>query len=330
MSMKPYVSIAMATFNGASYVQQQLESFSKQTVLPDEVIVSDDGSTDSTVPLIRQFAINAPFSIRVLENSSTVGYAQNFSRVLTECRGDIVFLSDQDDYWLPAKIERILRQFGENKNVQLVFHDLEYCRDDLSTIGQTKLARMRGVFDLEKEYVVGMATALRGEFLRLCLPVPCAPNIAHDNWLHDCARLTGGKLILDEVLALYRRHTANVTRGSNLNSAVVLEKKDFEVALSQKICRRSRGLSGVEREEFLADWIKRSQFPLVESGIVSEEVVQSLIASQSKVAEARRRRFLLQQAPRWRRSAPVLRLYLSGGYACFSGWKSALKDLLVQ
>src|ERR1700751_1590888 len=93
------VSIALAVYNGERFIAEQLESLANQTRLPDELIVSDDASTDQTVELIREFAARASFPVRLLLNDENVGCTRNFDRALRECNGDIIFLCDHDDVW---------------------------------------------------------------------------------------------------------------------------------------------------------------------------------------------------------------------------------------
>jgi glycosyltransferase involved in cell wall biosynthesis len=99
-------SIALATYNGEKYVEEQLDSYLTQTVLPDELIVSDDCSTDATQQMLGAFAKKAPFRVVLLCNIENVGYGQNFSRALSQTTGDLVFLSDKDDVWFPEKIAK--------------------------------------------------------------------------------------------------------------------------------------------------------------------------------------------------------------------------------
>ena len=102
------VSIALASYNGGAYILDQLKSFTTQSKLPDEVIVSDDCSTDNTVELIKKFAINAPFEIKIYVNESNIGYSRNFNNALSKTTGDLIFLSDQDDVWFNTKTEEVI------------------------------------------------------------------------------------------------------------------------------------------------------------------------------------------------------------------------------
>jgi glycosyltransferase involved in cell wall biosynthesis len=103
------ISIAMATYNGEAFIRQQLDSFSRQTLLPSELIVCDDGSTDATVSIVSDFSRSAPFPVKIFNNPARLGYTANFLQAARMCEGDLIAFSDQDDEWFPRKLERVLR-----------------------------------------------------------------------------------------------------------------------------------------------------------------------------------------------------------------------------
>lgn len=104
--MPPVFSIALCTFNGQRYLPAQLDSFLAQTRPPDELIVCDDGSTDDTPRLVEAYAAQAPFPVRFHRNAVNLGVVQNFGQAIDRCQGDWIFLSDQDDLWMPEKLAR--------------------------------------------------------------------------------------------------------------------------------------------------------------------------------------------------------------------------------
>ena len=174
-------SVALTVYNGEKFLKNQLQSLVHQTILPDELVVCDDRSTNDSVSVLEKFAGKAPFPVRILVNDTNLGYSQNFNRALSSVSGDYVFPCDQDDVWFPTKIEEMLEVLRGNPEVQVAIHDLEYCKSDLTPIGQTKIERMRESFDLQRSYVVGMATVIRRGFLDRCLPVPDAEGISFDD-----------------------------------------------------------------------------------------------------------------------------------------------------
>jgi len=100
------ISIVMATFNGAEFLRSQLDSLAFQTLLPIELIISDDHSTDETLQIATSFSKCAPFPVRIYENDSRVGYRANFMRAAALAKGELVAFCDQDDVWMPEKLER--------------------------------------------------------------------------------------------------------------------------------------------------------------------------------------------------------------------------------
>ncbi|MDY0268944.1 glycosyltransferase family 2 protein [Trichloromonas sp.] len=324
------VSISLATYNGAEFLPEQLASYIDQTRRPDELVVCDDCSTDGTVGIVKDFARSAPFAVRIYENSFNQGYVRNFSRALSLCTGDVVFLSDQDDVWHRDKIAKMLAYFDANPEVQLLIHDVLFCRKDLSSIGQTKIERMTGVYDLQTQYVVGMATAIRASFLRICLPVPDEDGLTHDLWLHRCAVAVNRKGVVHDVLAFYRRHGANATTHA-LNSEFATTRKqlkrNFPGTLS---CMTSARIIGSTDLTALSRWLQTNKAALVGRGFCLEEQVEGLVARDMVRASCSRERLEILSRPRWHRPLKVLRFYMKGGYGYFVGWKSAAKDLLIR
>lgn len=328
--MKCRISIAMASYQGEKYIEEQIESIARQTVLPDELVIVDDCSTDCTVEKINRIKKKLTFDVRVVVNKNNVGYVRAFSQALEMCSGDIVFLADQDDFWLPRKLELVCCYFADKPDVQLLIHDVEYCKENLTSIGQTKIERMTGTYDLYKEYVVGMATAVRGRFLKICLPIPSEKIITHDSWLHLCANLIDRKLVLNDILALYRRHSSNATMEGNLNVDFVTGASHFK--------KRSIGIlafatrTKINRPDLLAalDWIKSKKQDLVISGLVSAEHLEKIrIKIETSCVNIYHRECVLE-LPRHRRIYPAIKLYISGAYKDFSGLKSLFKDLLFK
>lgn len=325
------VSIAMATYNGEKYIEEQLHSFLVQTHLPDELIICDDRSSDETIAIAHRFAEFAPFMVKIIVNERTHGYAQNFSKALMQCGGDIVFMSDQDDVWHEKKIEKMLERFVDEPLLQLLIHDLDYCKADLTRIGQTKIERMEGIFNIQRDYVVGMATAIRGPFLRLCLPVPDEINIAHDNWLHECAGSVNRKSVMREVLALYRRHASNATVTNSLNVDFFTLPSHFKVGKKSSLILLNKKTSlNSSRKVPIIEWLQNNKLTLADRGYGTLDRIQHEINVLTSENEFINFRIRVLGLSRSRRLLPVMRLYFTGGYNQFSGWRSALKDLLLN
>lgn len=294
-------------------------------MLPDELVVCDDLSTDNTCEIVERFASTVPFAVRLYKNTENLGYAQNFSKVLSLCRGEIVFLSDQDDVWLTDKIETVLNVFDDYPKIQLVIHDLEFCNSDLQQIGQRKIERIESFSDPMKDYVTGMATAIRGSFLHLCLPVPI--GVPHDEWLHDCARILAVKKIMFKVLSLYRRHSSNATVEGQLNIPEKLSLFDFLLHGIKNLSQNSLNKSLI-KSYALNDWLKLRKNKLLAQNIIDVESMDLSIKDSDLYIRHINQRIKNNSVGRLYRVMPVLELYFSGGYRDFNGVKSAIKDIL--
>jgi len=317
------VSVAVATYNGSEFLREQLNSLVDQTLIPGEVVIADDGSIDDSVEVVEAFARTAPFAVKVLRAERNSGYVRNFNKALSFCGGDVVFLCDQDDVWLPRKIERMLEVLAEHPDAVLAIHDLEFCREDLSPIGQTKIERIQSGQDVQRDYVTGMATAIKGDFLRLCLPIPDLPELTHDRWLHECALAVDGKIIVNEVLALYRRHATNVAATRAVNAHDVTNRWTFWWRRFREPLRLKM-LECVPPSP-LAAWLTDRREALIAGGYLEPEEVEPLIARENARTDVMRERHRLLQLPRWQRLPHVVRIYMSGKRY---SWRNAMYDVI--
>jgi hypothetical protein len=217
----PSLSVALCTFNGARHVRDQLESLERQTRRPDEVVICDDGSTDSTVELAREFAATATFPVRVHLNPRRLGSTGNFARALELCHGELIALADQDDVWLPEKLEKSEAALLSRPGALVAFTDAVVVDDQLRTLGyslwdaanfsaeQRALVRAgRAVEVLTRNQVATGATMLlRAELRELALPIP--PTVVHDGWIALLGACAGEIVMVPEPLMLYRQHTSN-------------------------------------------------------------------------------------------------------------------------
>src|SRR5262245_24028664 len=125
------ISVAMATYNGEAFVEDQIESILQQTRLPDELVVSDDCSSDRTIELINEATIGCPFPVRIFHSARNVGPTGNFEIAIRETTGDIIIPSDWDDYWLPERVSVTASVFADNRDVVLAYCDAELTDRDL-------------------------------------------------------------------------------------------------------------------------------------------------------------------------------------------------------
>lgn len=324
--MHSKVSIALATYNGEKYLYEQLSSFVSQTRQPDELVVCDDQSSDQTVNILREFSRTAPFKVLVFVNDENLGYSQNFSKALSLCSGDYVFLSDQDDVWSPNKIQRVLATFESNEKVQLIIHDIEFCKENLTPIGQTKIQRMQKSYDLQSDYVVGMATCIKKDFLDICLPIPEEKEVSHDFWLHKCAASVGVKGIIYDVLALHRRHSQNETSHLLLNVDYATNKWIFELLKIKNKIKNKQKINS--QSGYFLEWLKENRSFFIEKNYLSLLSCEEILSKENDRIGFINERVKLSSMGRLKRVPKIIKLVSSGGYRNFSGWKSIVRDLL--
>ncbi len=227
-------SIAMATYNGEKFILEQLESFAKQTVLPNEVVIADDGSADNTLQLINAFKKTAPFAIRIYLNEKNLGYTQNFNKALQLCTNDLIFLSDQDDVWFPNKIEYMVSLANLHQSKDVFMTNAMLVDKDLETTGLTTLGQTKSLELAERTLVIGCCLAVRKTFLDMILPIP-KDFKGHDGWIAILADFLNLRVIDDEVLQFYRRHSNNTSNGSF--ATLVVQRKYSPFAGIKKIIR---------------------------------------------------------------------------------------------
>ncbi|HLL95406.1 MAG TPA: glycosyltransferase family 2 protein [Spirosoma sp.] len=218
---RPTCSIALCTYNGENYLQAQWQSILSQHQQPDEVVICDDQSTDGTVALLQQFAAEAPFPVRILENKQRLGYNKNFEYVLGQCTSDLIFICDQDDYWFPEKISTMSQYMVDHPTAQLAFCDAWITDEQLQgrqsrfwesirfdkQIQKRWLAGESMDIMLDGNRVMGCATVIRRIFLAMLLPVPDAiPGYIYDGWLGLVSAAYEVIHFIDKPLQLYRTH----------------------------------------------------------------------------------------------------------------------------
>jgi glycosyltransferase involved in cell wall biosynthesis len=218
------ISIVLATCNGAPFLRGQLDSLLSQTFPFDELLIGDDDSRDGTWDILKEYARNDG-RIRLIRHAPARGFLKNFETLLTEASGDYVALCDQDDLWMPQKLERQMeamrRAEAEGKRGVLVHTDLSLIDEADRPIAPSYFVR-RGYRFPEKRSVglllgqggvMGNTVLTDRTLLERALPFP--PGLRyHDWWLGVVAELFGTRITLQESLVAYRIHTANVSAKS--------------------------------------------------------------------------------------------------------------------
>ena len=222
--MAPTVSIALCTFNGGEFLVEQLGSILAQHSLPDEIVLSDDGSTDGTIGLLEAFrdrAAVAGIPTTVLRKDAPAGVTANFARAIAACTGDLVILCDQDDVWLPERISRARAAFAGDPALLLLHGDARLVDAHGAPLGTSLFAALgvRGEdlaainggagFDryLRRNLATGATLTLRRTLFDVAAPIPA--EWVHDEWLAIVAAATGRVAATGEQLVDYRQHGQN-------------------------------------------------------------------------------------------------------------------------
>lgn len=133
------ISVSMCTYNGSKFVEEQLRSILNQTVPVDEICIGDDNSTDDTISIIERIAKETNSNIKVVVNKPNFGCNANFDKTINRCTGDIIFFSDQDDIWMPNKVETILDYFEKNPQKEVVFTNGCFIDEDSKQFTEKKM-----------------------------------------------------------------------------------------------------------------------------------------------------------------------------------------------
>jgi hypothetical protein len=302
---EPRVSIALATFNGAKFLEVQLESLIRQTFPPIEIVVADDGSTDGTLEILGRYAAKIP--LRIIATDGGHGPTRNFERAMKACRGEFVFFCDQDDFWHPYKIERMLREFDDETTV--VFCDADLVNANLKPMGTTLWRRLHfnpPDFDPLEHFgshtiAFGLTMAYRNSDQMRSLVFPIPMPFGHDNFTALIGASIGRVGLVPMALLDYRQHSAQVSGSLGKKSAVQRSISPTAVSFENLVDR----LEGVS---------------LGPSGSL-------LVRAMASKAKHLRERESLQEIPRFSRMKVIAEMALTGDYHRHSnGFRSVIKD----
>lgn len=236
----PSISVAMATYNGAKFLREQLHSIATQTVLPDELVICDDCSTDDTVLLLEEFARSAPFPVRIVQNGENLGFANNFLKCASICRGDWTTFCDQDDIWLPHKLACMAEEIERSgDDVVLLYHAASLVNEALEPTGtllpHIPSRRVHPSGDRSAFWFVGGCVMCFRSCLLEGMDSAARPMdsyrgnkgwenggvawMPHDKWVCLLANMCGTTVAIPDVLSLYRRHATTAT-GSHLDQGI--------------------------------------------------------------------------------------------------------------
>ncbi|SEN94848.1 glycosyltransferase family 2 protein [Cryobacterium luteum] len=317
------VSVALCTYNGAAYLEEQLLSIRGQSLPVAEIVVSDDGSTDDTLAVLeRVIADWRGIDVVVLRNATALGVTANFEQALAACSGDLIALCDQDDIWWPERVERMVAEFTRRPELQMVHADARLVDAAGDPLGFTLLQTL-GVSDadraavhaghaidayLRRNIVTGATMMVRRELVERSRPFPAA--WVHDEWIAMVAAVTGLVDLLEEPLTDYRQHGGNQIGVTSLDASGKLGR-----LRAPRTARNARLLARAEALQQRA------------AGFEPAASASVLALIDGKLAHERRRSGL--PAARPLRVAPIMRGWRAGDYSRFGlGLQDVLRDLV--
>jgi hypothetical protein len=211
------ISIAMCTYNGARYLEEQLATIAQQSRPPCELIVCDDQSTDETVSILNRFQARAPFPVKVIQNPTRLGSTKNFEQAIRLAQGELIALCDQDDRWAPRKLERLSDPLLQDPSLGGVFSDAALIDGEGRMTGSTLFrkhkftpVKQRNFVSsptstlLRHDIVTGATLMFRAAIRQYCLPIPS--TWVHDGWLAWIIALHSRWSLVTEPLTYYRIH----------------------------------------------------------------------------------------------------------------------------
>lgn len=329
------ISVAMATYNGSRFIVEQLTSLCAQKVLPFELVVCDDGSGDGTPEMVEAFATTAPFPVRVYRNEHNLGFAENFLKAARLCEGDWVAFCDQDDVWLPSKIERAAEAIAGNPGLTLILQNAYICDGDLRHEGRIFPDVISpGLYGERSQSGFwvwpGFLQTVRSELFYLASVKPLPANyypgdklLTHDKWSCLVANALGGVQVIGAPVALYRRHSTALTGDWSRQTSTQKVSKALSVGSSQY--------------DFLADVAKQTAVYLREMAAfadanVGEALLRSARSFDTIESIHAYRAALYSATAVPTRLSCLAGIAAKGGYIgpriSALGWRSGVKDML--
>ena len=325
MAISPDISVAMCTFNGADYIVEQLESMAAQTLLPAEIVVSDDGSTDGTIALLKQKwerladhnSEVRKVKLTILSNKDSLGVTKNFEQAIAATTKKFIFLADQDDLWFPTRLEVEAAQLAAGAG--FVFGDAQLIDSSGEPLGHSlfealslKSSERAGIVNqpvdvlIKRNIVTGATAAFSRTVFEKAAPFP--GGWVHDEWLAMVAALSGEKFAVTESLIGYRQHSSN---------QIGVKKNTVSTRIAKLRAE------GAERNARLLTRITSLAERAPQLGVSEHDM--ALIASSLNLQEARSS-YPRNRAIRW---VPVLGQVFTGRYFRVSnGARDILRDLV--
>jgi glycosyltransferase involved in cell wall biosynthesis len=234
------LSIALCTYNGSKFLREQLQSLANQTLLPFEVVITDDYSTDDTLSIIQEF-FNV-LNIKVFVNNFSLKVTKNFEKAISLCTGDIILMCDQDDIWHPDKLAKISQYFQDNPDKLAVFSDADLVDEQGISLNKNFWSAVRFHEPQIQQFkdgrevelllagnrTAGCMMAFRKELVdKITLFPTHIPLMIHDNWITIVVAMIDSLGIIEEKLVSYRQHSFQQigTRAKEVGKTVTLKDR---------------------------------------------------------------------------------------------------------
>lgn len=234
------ISVCIATYNGSKYIKEQIDSILPQLDECDEIIVSDDSSTDNTLSILKSYHDRR---IIIFTNQKFNSPIYNFENALKHAKGDIIFLSDQDDIWEFNKVQ-VMISFLQKKS--LVVSDCYIINQDKNVICDSlfngKLPNAGVFINILRNHYIGCCMAFRREILNAALPFPSSLAM-HDIWLGLCASAFYSAVFIPNRLIKYRRHNSNASPTLENSNLPLLYRVQYRWTLIIALVRRALKIS---------------------------------------------------------------------------------------
>lgn len=234
------ISVCVAAFNGEKYIEEQILSVLRNLDSQDEIIISDDGSSDRTRRIVDDLA-EKDRRIRIIDGPQK-GLIKNFENAIVHSKGDIIFLCDQDDVWKDNKVKTVLDIFG-NTDCTLVMHDACIVDSNLRISGcsffEFKKCKKGYWRNLIKNSYIGCCMAFKRSILDYAIPFP--DNIPmHDQWIGLLSERVGKVEFCNEQLLLYRRHSNNASEMTHLPLGDMVKNRTIMLKCINKRIREKK------------------------------------------------------------------------------------------
>ncbi len=236
------ISVAICTYNGEKYINEQIDSILNQTLKVDEIIVCDDRSTDKTIPILNKYSETKPNLFKINQNEINLRSVKNFEKAINLCSGDIIFLSDQDDIWVLNKVEEYIKYFNENPEIDVLASN-GFCIDENSNIHSQYaiwdvpefLREKKIEFDYHtliafvSNIATGASMAFRKKIIPEIMPFPIIKDFHHDEWIALIASEKKMFSLLNEKYFYYRIHSNQQVGGVFFDKTNIVKNSLTEI-----------------------------------------------------------------------------------------------------